>query len=543
MLNFRKQHGYSLPTLAIVLAVMSIIQLGVSRSNIAASARAEGKAIGGGAHTLSQALGAYQNHYRTSLTQTPAAPIPLPSGGTVANPLQPTLSELAELRFLTTTFTGFAPHGGSYLYQIEQVPSGCTPSTCNLASRVWTSTAVTNPETGNVDIRRLGAAASEAGSAAGYSTLDAPGTINGTGGWSAPNPVGNVPGILMVINGVGAPGIDLSEYFKRDGSTPLTGDADGGGFSWSNLLNVSATGNVSAGGNVTSIGQITGSGDIGTRQETSADPVGAGNCLRAVMRNDGQIISRDAGCVDRAYMNPQTARSGVRDVTGSTERAHMDGNTGRITAERLLATIQAVPGSVCSASEEGDIVRDSTTVAPASGESSGLLICRNLRYVVVGSVARGSTEGAACTEEGGFARDLGAGADGVLLCRNGVYNVVGLPTRAVGDMCTQSGRLAQTSAKLGLICRGGAYVSLTDRMPFQVFMDSFAVTDGTSVPKPSCGVDGTPLIYVIPQTFEAAGYVNFYANNGGTWIVRITDGLGASISGSGLVQTVCHYTS
>ena len=77
-------------------------------------------------------------------------------------------------------------------------------------------------------------------------------------------------------------------------------------------------------------------------------------------------------------------------------------------------------------------------------------------------------------------------------------------------------------------------------------MGYFSVYDGTSVSKPTCPAAGTPIIELAPQNWyvNESAAVNYNAYDYGTyWNIRITDGTGASISGSSASATAGTYCS
>lgn len=521
--SLRRQAGYLMVEASLALAIAAFAAYGGLKSFIETNRMQFATIQGEQLKRLRDGLETYVSENFSALqfgqpvTKTVGGVTTTLANGTAAGQsYSPTIAQLIAMGYLTTGFStqGSFDNGqtpGNYQVQVQTSPAGCVANSCDVIGYVWLDQPVRAAGSTEPDGPAVTAISLAVGEHGGYSMLPAPGNIVGVGGnWNWPNPVAGTPaGVVAARFGFVSSGLGI---FVR--------------------LNDFRDPNLQ--GNLTTVGQITGSGDIGTRQETSADPVGAADCLRAVLKNDGQILSRAAGCINRGYINPQTGQIGVNNAAGTTAVAYMDGNTGRMTAERLLSTTFAAPGAACT--QEGDIVQDNTST------SAGMLVCRSGHYVVIGGAALGAIENGACTDEGAIARNTALGEDGLLVCRSGQYKAAGgLPVKTAGSACTNPGQLAQTSAKVTLICRSGTFVSLSDRLPYVVFVDSVAVADGYSVGKPACGSGGTPMIYVMPQSFDAVGYVNFYATNGGTWTVRITDGLGASIAGSGLAQTYCYY--
>lgn len=236
------QAGYTASAMAIMLTVASVTTIGVSSRTLNFAAEAQGAAHGKILSDVNQAIGVYMaNNYPALQNGTPIAG--------VTNPYSPTIPELQAMGGLNAQLSPTPPLGGSYATQIAREPAGCTGSGCNLTSRVWLTAAFLNTDTGNPDIRRLGAAVQEIGGDGGFSDNTSPATIRGIAGWSRPNPVLNQAGILMAINGYGSSA--FGQFFRKDGSVAMTGSADFGGQSLNNANVLSAnqgtfTGNITA---------------------------------------------------------------------------------------------------------------------------------------------------------------------------------------------------------------------------------------------------------------------------------------------------------
>ncbi|WP_434667684.1 hypothetical protein P5W99_35955 [Paraburkholderia sp. A3BS-1L] len=71
----------------------------------------------------------------------------------------------------------------------------------------------------------------------------------------------------------------------------------------------------------------------------------------------------------------------------------------------------------------------------------------------------------------------------------------------------------------------------------------YTVGNGSVVPAPSCFNGGSPQIMLAPQTFyvDESAQVNMTASGAGPWSIALTDGLGADIGASAVVETYCAY--
>jgi Tfp pilus assembly protein PilV len=218
--------------------------------------------------TLNNAVNAFEANSYSSLANGTSIP-------GVANPYAPSIAELTSLGLLTNGFSTRNLYGGGYQISLAKTPTGCVGTACNISGY----TAMTSPITGGngrEDDAAAGEALLQAGGDAGISTMGFPGTINGTGGaWSMPNPMGNVGGILALRNGYAASG--FSQFLRRDGSLPMTGNLNMNGQSVTNASVVgtntlnAATVNASgiSSGNIANSGTVT-SGNVAAGNTVSA---------------------------------------------------------------------------------------------------------------------------------------------------------------------------------------------------------------------------------------------------------------------------------
>ena len=227
------QHGFLLESLGLVMLVLSMIALNqmihAFERDLDEEAIRRGKAlalVGSVAHN-------YLVNYATQLVGMVDLNLELDlvsGAGTtvhVARAGYPTVAELSLLGLTPPNLRATAPGGGNYVIQIKKSPDDCLAPNCNLEGLVTVNKPyLTN---GKVDYARLGMAVLAIGPDGAFSTIRAPALLTGYGGmWKADNPpiasVGQLPGILAVRFGYAS--TELAVFYKRDGSTPLTGDMD-----------------------------------------------------------------------------------------------------------------------------------------------------------------------------------------------------------------------------------------------------------------------------------------------------------------------------
>lgn len=150
----------------------------------------------------------------------------------VADKMAPTIDELKALNLVSASVSSTPLIGGVYQSSVTCNPAPCV-ATSKLGGLVWTSIAVVNPSTGNVDGAALNAAMAKIGGDAGASEIATPALLTwGSGGTSA-NPAGAVAGILAIRSGDGS--AQFNQFLRRDGSLPMTGNLNMGGTQLTNL--------------------------------------------------------------------------------------------------------------------------------------------------------------------------------------------------------------------------------------------------------------------------------------------------------------------
>lgn len=193
----------SLPHMAIFLAVMALVILGVTRKQLLVAESNAGSAFGYG---LGQVALGVDNYRSTNLA---ALTVATPVLAGFANPMQPTVAELKTAGYINVAVANTMPDGNGYRIEIRKQPAACVgPSTlCN----VYSVLSLTNPildVNGMPSITRLGALAAAVPDPVGYSAMPDLTTIKGSNGaWTIANPDPSLrAGIVAVVAGLGGSG-------------------------------------------------------------------------------------------------------------------------------------------------------------------------------------------------------------------------------------------------------------------------------------------------------------------------------------------------
>lgn len=240
-----RQRGNLLLGAIIAVLVLSVLMVGLVRTNIERAATNSGAAQGQTLLNINRALGQYITDSNNSLALQRNQSIP-----GVAQIYAPTIAELQALGYLIGNVNPVPANGGAYVTQVVLLPAGCVTTSCHIATRVWMTNPVIDVLTNKPDIKRLGALVSAVGGNGGFSDPQTPAVIRGSG-WTLPNPVSGTPaGIVLAINGFNST-LDSNYVRMRDPRDPqLQG-------------NLTAEGNIAARGNLTANGNVEAQGYLG----------------------------------------------------------------------------------------------------------------------------------------------------------------------------------------------------------------------------------------------------------------------------------------
>ncbi len=173
----------------------------------------------------------------------------------------------------------------------------------------------------------------------------------------------------------------------------------------------------------------------------------------------------------------------------------------------------------------------------AQMNSSGTI--STVSTITPGSVA---TAGAGCGQSGAIGADAG-GSGRILACVGGTWTPLGTPVGALGQPCSLSGQIGQTSTGYGLVCTNGVWASADNRMgALSLVATYYVMGDGSFVSAPSCsGSTFPPRIVVTPAAWKATSALSWQFSAsaaGGGWIVNMKDGSGNPLPNSWAVASV-----
>lgn len=257
-----EQAGFGLLEVLVMIAVSASIMLVWNRMQVArqieevnANAAQHAMIIQAGANKL---INDNRLLYVTNAT---------PAIAGIADPFAPTMTEMqatpsASMPYVPPGYDVANRLGMSYSITISRLPTGCTPGvSCTDVTAVITSTAaLVDQATGLADGARVANLATKVGLDAASSKVGSGSVLSGPAGtWTVANPLGNVPGILVIRAGYGSVSYNNLDFLlPRDGSRPMTGNLAMGGNAINSVSTISATGNIlTTAGNIT-----TNTGDI-----------------------------------------------------------------------------------------------------------------------------------------------------------------------------------------------------------------------------------------------------------------------------------------
>jgi hypothetical protein len=345
--------------------------------------------------------------------------------------------------------------------------------------------------------------------------------ISADGAWRATNPYGSVPGIICAKFGWGS---ESDDYLRRfDTRDPMF------------------QGDLTAKGNITST-----DGYIGAGKGT--DSAGQSCSLGAIL-NSGQIVSRAANCVRRAWLDGSTGQIGAADANGTT-RLLIDGNTGGLSSKDAAGNDRA--GIRYNSAGESELYADNllNNAGTAGIKSDGTVFGKFGKFdnVTMGAATlnAAATLGASCSPDGGMSWALLGNRFTLARCTGGVWVATGgFLNGTSGTACAAvDGTPGIGPSGEQLLCQAGTWVRTLDRMGRTVLMGSFLASDGASISKPSClpGSTGTAAYMAMGSEQQANQYANrFLSDNGNSWSVNMKNGMGATIPGDVVVITYCTY--
>ncbi len=480
-LRQRAQRGFTLVSVLLGSLIVAVILGSIIYPLLRDMALADrGKALSTAVAPFHGALFAYSLAHRVSLT----------NNGTIAGVVTaqaPTCTELRALMPALLDYKCSIPEGGGTpVFTVTPIPTGCTGTACDLAYTV-TPLPIGRDVDGSAIVQ---AAVDHFGSEAGQSLVGFGAVIRGRT-WSRPNPNGDAPRTFGTYATVG------TSMFSQ-------------------FVTINDIRNPNFLGNVTIAQQLSVTGTI-----TSVTGVGSGDatCNYTELTSTGRIFARSAACIDRVVADGNTGTIETRSASGSV--------TTRI-GEGVYVFNNTI--NTAGINPDGGVFGTSATFAGLANLQGGATISGAATLATV------EVAGAACQ-----VGQVGRQADGMLLaCVGNIWRIVGLSRVARGDPCVDGVALDQAAPTNTLFCRGGVYVSLNSALGRIAWLDSLVVLDGSVVPAPACETGSAPVVQVVPSQFQspaAGGTARYAANGSGPWTISIT-GAGA---GEAIAWRGCQY--
>ncbi len=509
--------GFTLIELGIVMAAIAILSTLGARLGKIYAAQQRGVLIG---QTMAEVHAAAEDFARRNRTAVIANGTGTPTAiaGTV-NPLSPTLPELLALGHLSKSISTAVPRAGNITIAFTVTPGGCLPINCAIRMQTYISGPIWEVGSNVVAQGVLAKAIEEAGVKAGRSDSTDPTSLHGMNGlWTAPNPVaGNPVGIFGMLSSTADVGTDA-------------------------FVRIQDTRNPDLQGPLTVAGAVTHSGTTthtGTTTHAGATTLNGATTVNSSLSTVGAAGTLSVG--------------GATTIAGATTINSTANVTGRITAgENVLATgmVRGDRLTVTGSYPVGGACVDDGAIAKRLG-GQGAVMCIGGFWQAVVTIAAAN---AACAPNGSEAQD----ASGVkLTCVNGTYRALGtlITAATVGAACATAGQPGwdfSLATPTQLICRanpsGGAakWMRIQDITTHMIFINSWEVTNGAVVNKPTCSVavgqTVTPIILLRgkTETSKDVGFNRYATDAGASWSVVLTDASNNPL-GTALAEVYCYY--
>lgn len=533
------QQGFTLLELMITISIAAI--LAVFANAIILKQSEEVLAQGSGTY-LQQVAAASEQHALTNYEKL-ANGVDVPS---TAVDLRPTVAELVAEGLLNGGF----PSGPGAMptrqgVRIDILRTSCPGASCQLLTLVCTTTPVT---LGGVNVRYdlAQTMVDQQGGIGGQALQNAGGVIRGPV-LNVANPLGNVPGTVCGSSNVNG---SLFDQFVRvrDSRDP------------------DLQGSLSVQGATTLAGPTSVNNNLSVAGEAKANSVSVNNCVN--LGSDGRAgfncLSKDdvpAGwpggvraadvVASRRLLTTAVPSTYTGSLTGGPQFSQMDiaasgeaqvVSTGRMVANRLVPIGTYRPGTGCA--EQGAVSKSQTM--------TGLVVCLSSRWVPLATV---DVPNASCPTNGQSALT----SDGAqMLCWANRWTLLSaFLQRAIdGGSCPSPGTVGYadlgTGYPIAYLCRtnpangGTRWNRFQDITTNLVFVNSFEVTHGSVVGKPSCSNPGsivaTPIAQLIPKTESTSdgGFARFVIDNGSAWTVQLMNGSGGALTASPAAAATVH---
>lgn len=549
------QSGYALLSAMLALVVLAIVTATQIEGRQLEQKLTAGRLQGDVLNLIKDAANNYaMENYPALQSDLPVskAGVSLAPGTSSGQSFAPTIANLIAMDYLPAgSKTVSQLNSGSYRVLLSKVPAGCAGPACNVTGMVYIDQPVRQPGTTNIAGVQVGALIEKVGGDVLVALSGNPGNLVGINGMTTPNPLGASEGVVGARVGFGASGFGRFLVLNDPRDPNFQG-------------NLTVRQNLSIGGSSTFTGPVT----VNNTLTTTGD-VDVNNCIR--LKKDGRAgfnckdpydvpAGWDAGVrawdvvadgsvltaeVPSTWAGPNTP--GKWSVMSRDSEAYIQ-TSGRMAGNRIIPTGLYAPGATCT--EPGAIGRSS---AGPTG-----VMCSNSVWTPLVTVA---AAGGVCPVNGQGAVD----AQGrQLYCFNGRWNLMidFLPPATPGAGCNTAGAVGYQIPIIGSgstmsICRanpsGGGlrWFRIQDITTHLTFVTAYEVTHGSVVGKPTCaapapGLTSMPIAFLEAKVESSSdgGFSRFTIDQGGSWLVQLTNGAGGALSASpaasAILQIYCN---
>lgn len=443
--------------------------------------------------------------------------VTLAAGAAPGQAMSPTIENLVAMGYLPIgTSSASSMPEGNYRLQFEKLPAGCvsTSSVCNVTGVLYVDRPLLTQGTTEMNGPAIATVIEHVGADVLVSLNTDAGQLVSPSGATVTNPLGSNAGVIGARVGFGSMG-------------------------FGNFLIVNDPRDPNFQGNVT------------VRETLTAETVivktslgvgeGSSGCSLGEITSSGAFLSRTADCILRAWVDGSSGRIGVADAAGNI-RAQLDGNDGSLTLRDAANTKTAgFSWTGGDSTVYADNLRNSAGSAGIRSDGTVYGDLGEFDTVVINNTA---IIGSACPTQNAAVWGALAGAPVLLKCEGGLWvAATGTAIASVGQACTVPNQHGVSNTGVGLICQGGSWMQLSNRMGYWAFANAYLVSHGSVIPKPSCGTGGVARIYATPQAINSSKlYANYRASESASnWTMQVTDNTGAGLDGNAIAQTGCIY--
>jgi hypothetical protein len=448
---------------------------------------------------------------------------------------QPTIPDLVQMGYLPAqwTLTRSTLNDAPYTVSFHLTPAGCIAAACDIDGQVLLAGPIREGHAGAQsasDGAVIGPILTRLGVDAGVSLASQPSTITGYGhAWTLPNPVAGQPAGVVAVR-VGTASSAYSQFVRigdtRDpnlaGNLTVAGDTSFGAPGAAHASRVNGT---------LQVQDATGAACVVLNPNGTVDIHCAGRLNAATgVYTDGAGHSATIGATGVVTTGQMAADDGFSTPSVAAFTA-ADPNAIEVKAGDLFVR-NGAGATLMKVSAAGDVV----ATAGVQGR----------QLTLTAPVA----EGDSCAS--GQVASLTAG--GLATCQGGKYRALGR-YGLLAAACSVSGQEATDSATgEALICRNGAFASLSGFLSTHVLMATQAVVNGSVVDASqlvpggcmaSGGSNYVYTIYLMPGSDQGSA-TNTTTNRISTptatgWTVALTDGNGLATASTAVAYIYCEY--